>query len=155
MNTSTFKEVFTASIKVFPYCDIILFNSFVDFLIVCCVKYGWINLWLSFQYLVERIHTNYALQVRTAHVLCLSNEIMMVRSVYYYNLKIISVYLLNLQWYQWLFHFFCQIIPNSFLANPNTSATFATILVRFLLDRLDEMGSKLLFCRGQSSQESA
>ncbi|KAJ7354743.1 hypothetical protein OS493_030520 [Desmophyllum pertusum] len=62
MNTSTFKEVFTASIK----------------------------------YLVERIHTNYAL----------------------------------------------QIIPNSFLANPNTSATFATILVRFLLDRLDEMGSE-------------
>ncbi|XP_068742186.1 transformation/transcription domain-associated protein-like isoform X1 [Montipora capricornis] len=63
MNTSTFKEVFTASIK----------------------------------YLVERIHTNYAL----------------------------------------------QIIPNSFLANPNTSATFATILVRFLLDRLDEMGTNM------------
>ncbi|KAL9966032.1 hypothetical protein ACROYT_G024040 [Oculina patagonica] len=63
MNTSTFKEVFTASIK----------------------------------YLVERIHTNYAL----------------------------------------------QIIPNSFLANPNTSATFATILVRFLLDRLNEMGTNM------------
>ncbi|XP_074624680.1 transformation/transcription domain-associated protein-like isoform X2 [Acropora palmata] len=63
MNTSTFKEVFTASIE----------------------------------YLVERIHTNYAL----------------------------------------------QIIPNSFLANPNTSATFATILVRFLLDRLDEMGTNM------------
>ena len=44
---------------------------------LCCVKYGWINLWLSFQYLVERIHTNYALQVRTTHVLCLSNGIMM------------------------------------------------------------------------------
>ena len=36
MNTSTFKEVFTASIKVFPYCDIILFNSFVDCFIVLC-----------------------------------------------------------------------------------------------------------------------
>lgn len=35
-----------------------------------------------------------------------------------------------------------QIIPNSFLANPNTSATFATILVNFLLGRLKDMGSK-------------
>lgn len=52
-------------------------------------------------------------------------------------------------------YFSCQIIPNSFLANPNTSATFATILVRFLLDRLDEMGSNLLFFKGQTSQESA
>lgn len=34
-----------------------------------------------------------------------------------------------------------QIIPNSFLANPNTSATFATILVNFLLGRLKDMGS--------------
>ena len=32
------------------------------------------------------------------------------------------------------------------MANPNTSATFATILVRFLLDRLDEMGSEYLTC---------
>ncbi|XP_031549522.1 transformation/transcription domain-associated protein-like isoform X2 [Actinia tenebrosa] len=51
----------------------------------------------SIEYLVERIHTNYAL----------------------------------------------QIIPNSFLANPNTSATFATILVKFLLERLDEMGTNM------------
>lgn len=35
-----------------------------------------------------------------------------------------------------------QIIPNSFLANPNTSATFATILVNFLLGRLKDMGTK-------------
>ncbi|XP_048580263.1 transformation/transcription domain-associated protein isoform X2 [Nematostella vectensis] len=63
MNTSIFKEVFSASVE----------------------------------YLVERIHTNYAL----------------------------------------------QIIPNSFLANPNTSATFATILVKFLLERLDQMGSNM------------
>jgi len=35
-----------------------------------------------------------------------------------------------------------QIIPNSFLANPNTSATFATILVNFLLGRLEDMGTK-------------
>eukprot|EP00794_Sanderia_malayensis_P003404 gene3404-3894_t len=35
-----------------------------------------------------------------------------------------------------------QIIPNSFLANPHTSATFATILVRFLLNKLEHMGTK-------------
>ena len=35
-----------------------------------------------------------------------------------------------------------QIIPNSFLANPNTSATFATILVNFLLGKLKDMGTK-------------
>jgi len=34
-----------------------------------------------------------------------------------------------------------QIIPNAFLANPNTSATFATILVNFLLGHLKDMGS--------------
>jgi len=35
-----------------------------------------------------------------------------------------------------------QIIPNSFLANPHTSATFATILVKFLLNKLEDMGTK-------------
>jgi transformation/transcription domain-associated protein len=35
-----------------------------------------------------------------------------------------------------------QIVANSFLANPTTSATFATILVEYLLDRLEEMGCK-------------
>ncbi|XP_065666832.1 transformation/transcription domain-associated protein isoform X3 [Hydra vulgaris] len=35
-----------------------------------------------------------------------------------------------------------QIIPNSFLANPHTSATFATILVDFLLGKLKDMGTK-------------
>ncbi|XP_052826902.1 transformation/transcription domain-associated protein [Octopus bimaculoides] len=34
-----------------------------------------------------------------------------------------------------------QIIANSFLANNTTSATFATILVEFLLARMEEMGS--------------
>ena len=33
-----------------------------------------------------------------------------------------------------------QIVANSFLANPTTSATFATILVEYLLARLEEMG---------------
>ncbi|KAJ8314001.1 hypothetical protein KUTeg_008562 [Tegillarca granosa] len=33
-----------------------------------------------------------------------------------------------------------QIVANSFLANPTTSATFATILVDYLLARLEEMG---------------
>eukprot|EP00118_Oscarella_pearsei_P018052 m.182608 g.182608 ORF g.182608 m.182608 type:complete len:3843 (+) comp39295_c0_seq28:119-11647(+) len=33
-----------------------------------------------------------------------------------------------------------QIIPNTFLANPNTSATFATVMVHFLLEKMEEMG---------------
>lgn len=38
---------------------------------------------------------------------------------------------------------FWQIVANSFLANPTTSALFATILVEYLLDRLPEMGSNV------------
>lgn len=38
---------------------------------------------------------------------------------------------------------FGQIVANSFLANPTTSALFATILVEYLLDRLPEMGSNV------------
>ena len=33
-----------------------------------------------------------------------------------------------------------QIIPNSFLANPTTSPAFASILLKFLLNRMDKMG---------------
>ncbi|XP_028408078.1 transformation/transcription domain-associated protein-like isoform X2 [Dendronephthya gigantea] len=40
-------------------------------------------------------------------------------------------------------NFALQIIPNSFLANPHTSATFATILMQFLLNKLDEMGTNV------------
>ncbi|PNI89690.1 TRRAP isoform 7 [Pan troglodytes] len=36
-----------------------------------------------------------------------------------------------------------EIVANSFLANPTTSALFATILVEYLLDRLPEMGSNV------------
>ncbi|XP_076072619.1 transformation/transcription domain-associated protein-like isoform X5 [Mytilus galloprovincialis] len=36
-----------------------------------------------------------------------------------------------------------QIVANSFLANPTTSPTFATILVDYLLARLEEMGSNM------------
>ncbi|MGH0116979.1 UNVERIFIED_CONTAM: hypothetical protein FKN15_024924 [Acipenser sinensis] len=36
-----------------------------------------------------------------------------------------------------------QIVANSFLANPSTSALFATILVEYLLERLPEMGSNV------------
>ncbi|XP_077979126.1 transformation/transcription domain-associated protein-like [Glandiceps talaboti] len=36
-----------------------------------------------------------------------------------------------------------QIVANSFLANPTTSATFATILVEYLLDRLKDMGTNM------------
>ena len=33
-----------------------------------------------------------------------------------------------------------QIVANSFLANLSTSATFATILVEYLLKHMEEMG---------------
>ena len=33
-----------------------------------------------------------------------------------------------------------QIVPNSFLANPTTSPTFAAILLKFLLSRMEKMG---------------
>lgn len=33
-----------------------------------------------------------------------------------------------------------QIIPNSFLANPTTSPAFASILLKFLLNRMEKMG---------------
>lgn len=36
-----------------------------------------------------------------------------------------------------------QIIANSFLANPSTSPLFATVLVEYLLERMDEMGSNV------------
>merc|ERR550532_681853 len=36
-----------------------------------------------------------------------------------------------------------QIVANSFLANSTTSATFATILVEYLLVRMEEMGSNM------------
>ena len=36
-----------------------------------------------------------------------------------------------------------QIVANSFLANLSTSATFATILVEYLLKHMEEMGCKM------------
>lgn len=36
-----------------------------------------------------------------------------------------------------------QVIANSFLANPATSPLFATVLVEYLLERMEEMGSNL------------
>ena len=36
-----------------------------------------------------------------------------------------------------------QIVANSFLANVTASATFATILVEYLLERMSEMGSNV------------
>ncbi|KAL7293008.1 hypothetical protein TKK_0013455 [Trichogramma kaykai] len=36
-----------------------------------------------------------------------------------------------------------QVIGNSFLANPTTSPIFATVLVEYLLDRMDDMGSNI------------
>lgn len=36
-----------------------------------------------------------------------------------------------------------QVVANSFLANPTTSASFATILVEYLLERLEDMGSNV------------
>lgn len=36
-----------------------------------------------------------------------------------------------------------QVIANSFLANPSTSPLFATVLVEYLLERMEEMGSNV------------
>lgn len=36
-----------------------------------------------------------------------------------------------------------QIVPNTLLANLTTSPIFATVLVEFLLERMDQMGSNL------------
>lgn len=36
-----------------------------------------------------------------------------------------------------------QVVANSFLANPSTSPLFATILVEYLLERMEEMGSNV------------
>lgn len=36
-----------------------------------------------------------------------------------------------------------QVVANSFLANPTTSPLFATILVEYLLERMEEMGSNV------------
>nr|XP_022907724.1 transformation/transcription domain-associated protein [Onthophagus taurus] len=36
-----------------------------------------------------------------------------------------------------------QIVPNTLLANPSTSPIFATVLVEYLLERMDEMGSNV------------
>ncbi|CAH1997935.1 unnamed protein product [Acanthoscelides obtectus] len=36
-----------------------------------------------------------------------------------------------------------QIVPNTLLANPTTSPIFATVLVEYLLERMEEMGSNL------------
>ena len=39
-----------------------------------------------------------------------------------------------------------QIIPNSLLANPTTSPTFASILLTFLLKRMENMGGVCGVC---------
>lgn len=36
-----------------------------------------------------------------------------------------------------------QTVPNTLLANPATSPIFATVLVEYLLERMEEMGSNL------------
>ncbi|XP_055838887.1 transcription-associated protein 1 isoform X2 [Episyrphus balteatus] len=36
-----------------------------------------------------------------------------------------------------------QVVANSFLANPSTSPLFATVLVEYLLERMEEMGSNV------------
>jgi len=38
-------------------------------------------------------------------------------------------------------NFALQIVGNSFLANPSTSPTFATVMVEYLLQHMAEMGS--------------
>lgn len=36
-----------------------------------------------------------------------------------------------------------QTVPNTLLANPATSPIFATVLVEYLLERMEEMGSNV------------
>lgn len=36
-----------------------------------------------------------------------------------------------------------QIVLNTLLANPNTSPIFATVLVEYLLERMEEMGTTM------------
>lgn len=36
-----------------------------------------------------------------------------------------------------------QVVPNTLLATPSTSPTFATVLVEYLLERMEEMGSNV------------
>ena len=36
-----------------------------------------------------------------------------------------------------------QIVPNTLLVNPTTSPIFATVLVEYLLERMEEMGSNV------------
>ena len=40
-------------------------------------------------------------------------------------------------------NFALQIVGNSFLSNPTTSPIFATVLVEYLLERMEEMGSNV------------
>lgn len=40
-------------------------------------------------------------------------------------------------------NFTLQIVGNSFLSNPTTSPIFATVLVEYLLERMEEMGSNV------------
>lgn len=69
MNTSTFKEVFTASIKVLYLNNTISLSVTIMIIYYIC-GFNYVSYihqtYISFftQYLVERIHTNYALQVR-------------------------------------------------------------------------------------------
>jgi transformation/transcription domain-associated protein len=40
-------------------------------------------------------------------------------------------------------NFALQVVGNSFLSNPTTSPIFATVLVEYLLERMEEMGSNV------------
>ncbi|CAG2186713.1 TRRAP [Mytilus edulis] len=51
--------------------------------------------------------------------------------------------MMHTQTFKEIFSTTVEIVANSFLANPTTSPTFATILVDYLLARLEEMGSNM------------
>ena len=79
MNTSTFKEVFTASIKVLYLNNTISLS--VTVMIINIRGFNYVShihqICISFfsQYLVERIHTNYALQVRDSQWFFFQNSL--------------------------------------------------------------------------------
>lgn len=116
--------------------------------LLMCV-FWWIlrNIWYDnlkniffFQYMVNRIHNNYALQVRA-----ITLAFFMPYQIHQWMNGVIKFHFLHMHddnSIDVLFLHLWQIVANSFLANPTTSATFATILVDYLLARLEEMGCK-------------
>ena len=85
------------------------------------------------EYVVERVQSNYALQVNQIYLYMYDNgiHVVYVRTLYATTRMIPPPPPPPF-----------QIIPNSFLANASTSAAFAGILLNFLLKHMEELGSE-------------